>query len=324
MSLLITLGGGILLIILSADYFTNGIEWLGHRLGLSEGAVGSLLAAIGTALPETLVPIVAIFFGPSGSHESIGLGAILGAPFMLATLGFAVIGVGLERGQTKLVLTDGALIKDLGFFLLAFTAAILASLGPSWLHLPIALGLVAGYLVHAWNLIRLRGGETASSAPEQFLHLYHGPKPPFWVICVEVAMALSGLIVGARFFVLALGQLTGVVHLSGFLLSVIVTPVATELPEVLNSVIWLRKGRNTLAVGNVSGAMVFQASLVPALGIAITPWRLTPWELTTAVLAWAAALYLYLRARRGWFNRLELIGAGLFYLTFIGLVMISG
>ena len=39
-------------ILIGAELFTNGIEWAGHRLKLAEGAVGSLLAAVGTALPE--------------------------------------------------------------------------------------------------------------------------------------------------------------------------------------------------------------------------------------------------------------------------------
>ena len=47
-------------ILTGALLFTNAIEWLGHKLNLGEGAVGSILAAVGTAMPETLIPIVAI------------------------------------------------------------------------------------------------------------------------------------------------------------------------------------------------------------------------------------------------------------------------
>ena len=51
-----------LIILLGAELFTNGIEWFGRKLELAEGAVGSVLAAVGTALPETMIPIIAILF----------------------------------------------------------------------------------------------------------------------------------------------------------------------------------------------------------------------------------------------------------------------
>jgi cation:H+ antiporter len=80
--LVISLG----IILLGAEVFVNGIEWLGKKLNLSEGAVGSVLAAVGTALPETLIPIIAIVFSDAAQGHEIGIGAILGAPLMLATL----------------------------------------------------------------------------------------------------------------------------------------------------------------------------------------------------------------------------------------------
>lgn len=120
MSLLLLTVSGMVLIVLAADYFTNGVEWLGYHLHLEEGAVGSLLAALGTALPETLVPVMAIIFGQGHSENAIGLGAILGAPFMLATIGFSVIGVGLwasrRKSRTLNVPTAGPMTDDLGFF----------------------------------------------------------------------------------------------------------------------------------------------------------------------------------------------------------------
>lgn len=87
----IQLLAGLLTILIGAELFTNGVEWLGNRLGLSEGTVGNLLAAVGTALPESIIPLVAFI---SGNKEAmhIGIGAILGAPFMLGTLAMFVTG----------------------------------------------------------------------------------------------------------------------------------------------------------------------------------------------------------------------------------------
>jgi cation:H+ antiporter len=81
--------------------FTNGIEWLGLRLGLAETATGSVLAAVGTAMPETVVPLIAIFLGTKEQGEEIGEGAILGAPFMLGTLAMFVGGVAVLYGYKK-------------------------------------------------------------------------------------------------------------------------------------------------------------------------------------------------------------------------------
>jgi cation:H+ antiporter len=59
----------LVIILFAAELFTNGIEWMGRKLGLGEGAVGSVLAAVGTALPETLIPIIAIVFATAeGAH----------------------------------------------------------------------------------------------------------------------------------------------------------------------------------------------------------------------------------------------------------------
>ena len=90
---LVVLAFSFAIILLGAELFTNGIEWFGHRLGLGEGAVGSVLAAVGTALPETTIPVVAILFSVDPHSSDVGLGAILGAPFMLATLAVGVTGI---------------------------------------------------------------------------------------------------------------------------------------------------------------------------------------------------------------------------------------
>src|SRR6476661_2979892 len=90
---ILILVGALIIILLGAELFTNGIEWFGHKLGLAEGAVGSVLAAVGTALPETMIPIIAILFATGEASHAVGVGAILGAPFMLATLAMFVTAI---------------------------------------------------------------------------------------------------------------------------------------------------------------------------------------------------------------------------------------
>lgn len=91
----IILGLSFAIILVGSELFTNGVEWAGHRLHIAEAAVGSLLAAVGTALPETFIPAVALLTGRNSAdaHTAVGLGAIVGAPLMLSTVALFVMGV---------------------------------------------------------------------------------------------------------------------------------------------------------------------------------------------------------------------------------------
>ena len=91
----IILISSIAVMLLGATLFTNGIEWFGKRANVSEGVVGSVFAGVGTALPETVIPVVAILFGTTSEELEVGLGAIIGAPFMLSTLTLPLLGAGL-------------------------------------------------------------------------------------------------------------------------------------------------------------------------------------------------------------------------------------
>src|SRR3977135_435529 len=114
--------GAFVLLLAGAEVSTNGVEWLGLKLRISEGATGSILAAIGTATPETLIPVVAILFTNSADSDEIGVGAILGAPFMLATLLMLLIGATAyflrkRRGRDTLRVDAAHATRDLSFFL---------------------------------------------------------------------------------------------------------------------------------------------------------------------------------------------------------------
>ena len=87
--------------------------------------------------------------------------------------------------------------------------------------------------------------------------------------------------------------------ISALVLSLVLAPLATEMPEKANSVLWVRRGKDALALGNITGAMTFQASIPVALGLAFTTWELDAHALTAAVIGLlGGALALWAIPRR--------------------------
>jgi cation:H+ antiporter len=78
--------GSAALIYVACEFFVNGVEWVGRKLGIAQNAVGTVLAAFGTALPESVVTFVAVVFGATPAAKDIGVGAALGGPLVLATI----------------------------------------------------------------------------------------------------------------------------------------------------------------------------------------------------------------------------------------------
>lgn len=319
--LVISLG----IILLGAEGFTNGVEWMGRRLKLGAGAVGSILAAVGTALPETMVPIMAFFNGGEGAIGSdIGIGAILGAPFMLATLAFFITGLAVlifRRKNAPLLLDTKVVKHDLEFFLIVYSMAILSSfLQTQTLKNAAAWALIGAYGVYVIQTLRDSKDEPKAKN-EKIAPLYLAKEtnhPSSGLIMLQILLALAAIVIGASGFVNAVEPIALAAGVPVFVLALIITPIATELPEKFNSVLWVSRGKDTLALGNITGAMVFQSSVIPAIGIVITPWKLDPLALWSAVLALGAALVPYLSLRRrDAVIPLSLLSGGVFYLLFM-------
>lgn len=320
------------IILLGAEVFTNGIEWLGKKLQLSEGAVGSVLAAVGTALPETMIPIIAILFEKGEAGHEIGIGAILGAPFMLATLALFISGVAVivfknkRHNYPKMKVDITVMSRDLSFFLGVYTVAILAAfLQAHYLKTIVSLGLVLAYGIYVYFTIT-KENDLPDNTEEHINRLFFARKtdePALNIIIIQVLIALGLIVLGAKVFVNNIEIVAEWLSIPPFVLALIIAPIATELPEKFNSVIWISKGKDTLALGNITGAMVFQSSLIPALGIALTEWVLTTGAIISAVLALISALIILLQLKiKKYLTPYALMVGGVFYLIFIILVLL--
>ncbi len=317
-------------ILLGATVFTNGLEWFGKKMNLTDGAVGSLFAAIGTALPETIIPIIAILFGSRESGHSIGIGAIIGAPFMLGTLalfisGLAVIANRKKREDYPTMRVDPIVMRrDMEYFLALYFFAIVATFLPHpVLRLSIALILILFYGAYALKTLRGDGHEPVEESvldPCYFAPRSHDPH--FFVILAQVVASLLLIVWGSYIFVERVQEISLRIGISPLILSMIIAPIATELPEKFNSVIWINKGKDTLAMGNITGAMVFQGSVITAMGILLTEWKLTHASFLTAFLTFASIGLAYGQIKiKKTLTPSTLLAGGAFYFAFIILVI---
>src|SRR5208337_4996366 len=118
--------------------------------------------------------------------------------------------------------------------------------------------------------------------------------------------------------------LSGHLGLNPGVVSLILSPLATELPEKYNSVVWIRQRKDHLALANITGAMVFQSCIPVSLGLAFTPWHLTPPELLAGGVALVSAGLLFVNLREGELGTLSLMVGGAAYAIFLAGLLILG
>jgi cation:H+ antiporter len=352
-------------ILAGCEFFTNGVEWLGKRYNLSEGCIGSVLAAVGTAMPETLIPLIAIIFVGGDAGQEIGVGAILGAPFMLSTLALFVCGLSVflfvGRRKTRTLHINGKLIRrDLRFFLIAYSLAVVAALLPSdfaWFRWVVGASLIPLYVIYTYktvkrgecstenhdvkdlyldsaaNKVRRNGRKNNNQLndpmTEAFRKTVYKSVPPTYLIFTQVLMGLMAIILGADLFVGQVNAVASDVGLSPLILALLLAPIATELPEKFNSVLWIRDRKDTYAIGNITGAMVFQSSIPVTIGILLTDWHIDLWngvqflQACSIGIALLSASVLYLKSTHKELHMSGLMLGGALYLLFFMLVMFS-
>ena len=317
LSIVVTLGGCAL--------FTNAIEWFGKRLGISEGAVGSIFAAIGTTLPETSIPIFAIFFGEGREEVEVGLGAILGAPFMLSTLVLPILAILVMlyawagKRTARFHLNYREVSIDLIYFTIGYIVALGCNFIPSQLvHSIAAISLIVLYIYYMKLKFSSPADEEGGTTQlEPLIFSKSSPTPSHAMIALQSLTGLAGLILGAHLFVSAAESMAGALDMSPLILALLIAPLATELPEMSNSFLWLYRKKDRLAVANVTGAMVFQGTIPVSLGLLGTEWAIASSASLTMVLALQAAGFSLLQIILGGHWRPWLLSAsGILYIGY--------
>lgn len=336
-------------IYVACEWFVNAVEWLGVRLEVGPVAVGTILAAAGTALPESVVTLVAVLFGSPEHGNDIAVGAAMGGPLVVGTVAYGVTGGMLiwrkrrqraaarsaapspggplalatdDRGDDLAGVDTGRLARDQTWFLTIFVVKV--GLGLVAFAVKPWLGLVffAVYALYFWREMS-GGGEQASDENLEPLKLQsYRARPSTTAVVAQTVATLAVIFVASQLFVQQLEWAGPALGLPSAVVALLLSPVATELPEIMNAIIWVRQGKLQLALANISGAMMIQATVPSGIGLLFTAWKFDTPLVLAGVATMASIVYLLciLRARR--LTAAKLAAATGFYVAFaVGLVL---
>ena len=350
-------------IYLACEWFINAIEWLGVELKVGPLAVGTVLAAAGTALPESIVTLVAAVFGGPARGADIAVGAAMGGPLVVGTIAYGVTGAmllwrrhrqrqgarradgapkatgtendtcvggqGVDQGagvdaEGRIVGVDTArLARDQRWFLTIYIFQV--ALGLTAFALKPWLGLLffAAFALYIRREMSPAGEQASGQDLEPLKSQPRRAKPTRAAVLVQVLVTL-GLIFGAsQLFVAQLEWAGPALGLPAVVVALLISPVATELPEVMNAIIWVRQGKTQLALANISGAMMIQATAASGIGILLTPWRFDTPLILAAVTTVMSVAYLLWLLSRGRFTPARLSLAAGFYALFAAALVLT-
>jgi cation:H+ antiporter len=311
----------------ACEYFVNGVEWFGQKLKLGATATGTVLAAFGTALPESAVTFVAVMFGKTPEARDIGVGAALGGPLVLATIAYAVVGAALwfnlrrlKRPDRLIRVDHRRLARDQSWFLAIFVIKVglglIAFAFKPWL----GVLFLAAYAMYVWREVRSDDHAPEEEILEPLKFRPHQTDPALrWVVAQTVA-ALLVIAVASRLFVHQLEAIGSTFGFPAHLVALLLSPIATELPETVNALIWVRQGKERLALANISGAMMIQATIPSSLGLFATPWLFDAPLIVAGVVTGVAIVYLWWLFQRGRVDARWLVPVGLLYGVFAAFV----
>jgi cation:H+ antiporter len=333
-------------IYVACEWFVNAIEWLGVRLKVGHVAVGSILAAAGTALPESVVTLVAVMFGSPEQGNDIAVGAAMGGPLVVGTIAYGVTGGMLiwRRTRTLAAATTGSftahdvasaphqadglagvdtdrLARDQTWFLAIFTVKV--SLGLVAFAIKPWLGL-AFFAVYALYFVKEMTGTGEKASAEDLEPLKLQPKravPTTFAVAAQTLATLVLIFGASQLFVKQLEWAGPALGLPAVVVALLLSPIATELPEIMNAIIWVRQGKTQLALANISGAMMIQATVPSGIGILFTPWKFDTALILAGAATMASVTYLLWLMRTHKVTPARLSAAAGFYAIFaIGLV----
>lgn len=284
---------GIILIIVGANYLTEGASTLARRMGLSPLVVGLTIVAFGTSAPELIVSLMSALKG----NADIAMGNVIGSNI------FNILAIG---GVTALVapitITQSTIRREIPLMLLSFLVLFFLSYDTIFagtagtteniLSRGEGLTLLGFFLIFLTYTFAI-----AKDAPDD-PHADHTPirSYPLWLLVLFILGGLAALIYGGDLFVSSASSIARTFGMSESFIGLTIVAAGTSLPELATSVAAALKKQPEIAVGNIVGSNIFNIFLILGVSSTITPIRIGGVTALDFLVMIVAGLMLYIFA----------------------------
>lgn len=306
--------GGMVMLILSSLTLTLTIEEIGRRGKFGERFTGSVISPIFTAMPELVIIIIALVIVGNVPGSEVAAGTIIGEPFMVSALGFPIVAVTLLlAGRKKRVETiDPVLSKSLIYLGLVFPVMLI----PWFFNSVLVKGTVSVALIILYLIFLIFvKGEQGLEEEAKSIRIGSGR-----MLGIIVASGVALLIAGSMFLVRGIDALSQETGVNRELITILLVPLGTIVPETMNAIIWASRGKTSLAIGAMAGEEMYFATLFPALGIMASRWVITTGGMTAIVLTSSFSIALglaSLKFRNAFYIFLFYLASFFIFLSFI-------
>lgn len=249
---------GIVVVLKSADWLTNGAVGLATKLGISQIVIGLTIVAIGTSMPEFFVSIVSAIKGT----PDLAVGNIVGSNIFNVLLI-----VGVAATVAPIAIQRATVRRDIPIAIVASIMLTFMMLDDNISRID-ALILFAAFIAFIWITLRNSNNDAneKDASTEKVI--------PTWKSVLFIIFGLVGLVLGSNIFVDNASSLAHGWGISDAVIGLTIVAGGTSLPELATSAVAARKGDSGIAIGNVLGSNVFNILMILGLTGIISPMHI--------------------------------------------------
>ncbi|MBQ8864463.1 MAG: calcium/sodium antiporter [Rikenellaceae bacterium] len=303
---------GLVLILLGANYLTDGAVALAQKLKVPEIVIGLTIVAIGTSMPELVVSVISSING----QYDLSVGNVVGSNLfnILVILGIVAL-------IKPVALTKGNIMRDLPMCLLSsvvlWAACSTNVLDGTNINIVsrsngvIMLALFVGFL---YMTITASRSEVVPAEKEE----QESSKPlPLWLALIMLLGGFAGLIYGGELFIDNITEIARALSVSESVISITIVAAGTSMPELATSVVAMIKGRKGIALGNVVGSNISNVFLVLGASSVIHPLTLTGINQIDLMMVLLSTILMLMAAWTFGRKRIDRVEGGFFVACYI-------